>query len=89
MIVKILGLLDLLAAAVALFAHIGFLPVNLLYFFAFYLILKGAIFFRSLTSILDVACAAYLIAIAFGAKTFLVYLVALYLFQKAVFSFAS
>ena len=89
MIVKAMGLLDLLAAVIAVFVHIGFLPSNLLHFFIGYLILKGILFIRSPSSIGDILCAIYLIALAFGLRTFLVYIVALYLFQKAVFSFAS
>jgi len=89
MIVKILGLMDLLTAIVAVFVTIGFLPAALLKFFIFYLLIKGIIFIKSISSIGDLFCAAYLIAMLFGFKSFIVYIVALFLFQKAVFSFAS
>ena len=89
MIVKLLGLLDLLTAIAAVFVQIGFLPAVFLKFFIFYLIVKGAVFIKSFSSIGDLLCAGYLIAMAFGARTFLVYILALFLFQKAVFSFAS
>ncbi len=89
MLLKIMGLMDLLAAMIAVFVHIGFLPGNALTIFIAYLAIKGAIFIKSATSVLDLACALYLIVLALGLKTFLVYLVALYLFQKAVFSFSS
>ena len=89
MIVKLLGLIDLLAAVIAIFVHIGYLPGNFLYFFIFYLLIKGVIFIKSFSSIGDLVCAAYFIAMIFGFKSFLVYLVAIFLFQKAVFSIAS
>lgn len=89
MIVKLLGLMDLLTAIAAVFVQIGFFPPVILKFFMFYLIIKGVIFIKSFSSIADLLCAGYLIAMMFGVKTFLVYIVALYLFQKAVFSFAS
>ncbi len=89
MIVKLLGLLDLLTAVAAIFVQIGFFPAGILKFFIFYLIIKGVIFIKSFSSIADLLCAGYLIAMMFGAKTFLAYIVAIYLFQKAVFSFSS
>lgn len=89
MIIKLLGFMDLLTAVLAVFVHIGFLPGGILKFFIAYIIIKGLIFFRSFTSILDIACGIYLIMMFFGFKSFIVYLVALYLFQKALVSIAS
>jgi hypothetical protein len=90
MIVKLLGLVDLLTAIAAVFVHIGFLPTGILKFFILYLLIKGVIFIKSFTSILDLACAAYLtLMFFFGIKTFFVYIIAVYLFQKAVVSIAS
>ncbi len=90
MIVKLLGLVDLLTAVLAVFAHIGFIPTSVLKIFAVYLIIKGAIFIKSFTSILDLGCGVYLLLMFFfNMHSFIVYLVALYLFQKAVFSMAT
>ena len=89
MIIKILGFMDLLTAVLAVFVHIGFLPGGILKLFIAYLLLKGIIFVRSFSSILDIVCAIYLIMMVFGFKSFFIYLVALYLFQKAVVSIAS
>ena len=89
MILKLLGLIDLLAAVIAIFVHIGYLPGNFLYFFIFYLIIKGMIFIKSFSSIGDLLCGIYLLALAFGFKSFLVYIVVIFLFQKSVFSMAS
>ena len=89
MIVKLLGLIDLLAAVIAVFVHIGFLPASFLYIFIVYLIIKGILFIKSFSSIGDLLCGIYLLAMYFGFRSFLVYLVALFLFQKAVFSMSS
>lgn len=89
MIVRILGILDLLTAIAAVFVHIGFLPVVILKYFIFYLLIKGVIFIKSLTSIIDLLCGIYLIALYFGFHSFIIYIVGLYLFQKAVISMIS
>ena len=88
MIVKLLGLLDLTAAAAVVFAQLGFAHPSILYFFAVYLGFKGVIFIKSVSSILDILSALYIVFMIFGLKSFFAYLIAIYLFQKALFSFA-
>ena len=85
---KLLGFIDLLAAIAVIVVQLGFLGPNILYFFAAYLALKGLMFIKSLSSWLDIASAAYILLMIFGLKFVLAYFVAIYLFQKAVFSFA-
>jgi len=85
---KILGFLDLITAVIVVFVQLGFLGPAVLKFFAVYLLIKGLLFIKSLSSVLDIACAAYLLLMIFGLKFILAYFVAVYLFQKAVVSFA-
>lgn len=85
---KLLGFLDLIAAIIVVFVQLGFLGPNILYFFAAYLAIKGLLFIKSLSSWLDLISAFYILLMIFGLKFFLAYLVAIYLFQKAVFSLA-
>ena len=88
MIIKLLGILDLLAAVAVVFVQLGFLGPHTLEFFAIYLTIKGIIFIKSLSSWLDIASAAYLLLMIFGLQFWLAYFVAVYLFQKAVVSLA-
>lgn len=80
-------LLDLAATAAMLLMHydiLGFRPVLPL---ALYLIAKG-VAFRDFASIVDMIIGLYIIGmIVFGFHTFLVYLFAAFLIQKAVLSF--
>ncbi|MBW3022817.1 hypothetical protein KY308_01825 [Candidatus Woesearchaeota archaeon] len=88
MIVKLLGFLDLLAAAAVVFVQLGILGPHTLYFFCIYLAIKGVMFIKSPSSMLDIGSAIYILLMIFGLKFFFAYIVAIYLFQKAVFSFA-
>ena len=90
MIVKILGILDLIGAAVFwLFGMFGIIHPSLVSFFAFYLLIKGVIFLISadIASILDIVSAGIMfIAINSGVPKIFTILVALYLIQKGLFS---
>jgi len=90
MIIKILGILDILAAlSFWLFAFFGFPPKSIVMLFAFYLLAKGVIFLISLdiASIIDVICAGIIfLSFTTPIPKFIVILVALFLLQKGVFS---
>ncbi len=86
-LLKLLGVLDLMAVAGILLLHFNYIPAKVVFPFSMYLAIK-AVAFRDVASILDMAAALYVLGmIFFGFHTFAVYLFAAYLFQKAVFSF--
>jgi hypothetical protein len=93
MIIKILGLLDILSAfSFWLFAFFGFPPKSLIMLFAFYLLVKGVIFLISadIASILDIISAGIIfLSFSFALPKFLVILVTLFLIQKGIFSLIS
>jgi hypothetical protein len=91
MIVKILGILDLLAAIFFwVFGLFGIIPQSIIFAFAFYLLIKGTIFLitaERFASILDIACGVIMfLAISFSMPEIVTILVALYLVQKGIFS---
>ncbi len=84
---KILGLGDLFAMVIILFAPV--FPKQIILYGAAFLILKGGLFAYTgnLTSLLDVGCGLYAVALAFGASsTILTVVTVIFLAQKAVFS---
>jgi len=79
--------LDLLATISMLLLHHGLFGAKPVFPFAMYLIVKG-IAFRDVASIIDLVIGLYIIGmIVFGFHTFLVYIFAAYLIQKAIFGF--
>jgi hypothetical protein len=54
-----------------------------------YLFVKGWVFRESLASIMDILCGIYVLVLMFGFSTFVSWIIAIYLFQKAVFSLAA
>jgi hypothetical protein len=90
MIVKILGILDILSAVLFwLFGLFHIIPSSVILIIAFYLLIKGIIFLISLdtASILDVIVSIILfISLSFVLPNIIVFLVAFYLIQKGIFS---
>tara|TARA_Y100000310_G_C20487468_1_gene717536 strand:+ start:511 stop:765 length:255 start_codon:yes stop_codon:yes gene_type:complete len=81
-------ILDLLATAAMLSIHFGILSGKPVFPFAMYLITKGVAFRKDAASVVDFIIGLYIIGmIVFDFHTFLVYIFAVYLIQKAVFSF--
>ncbi len=81
-------LLDIIATIVMLLLHFGAMPWRIVFPFSMYLIAKG-IAFRDVASIIDLVAGAYILGmIVFGFHTFLVYIFAAYLLQKALFGMA-
>lgn len=93
MIIKILGLLDIITAfSFWLFAFFGIFPRSLIIFFAFYLLIKGVIFLMSadIASILDIISAGIIfLSLSFAMPKFIVIITVLFLIQKGLFSLAS
>ena len=90
MLVKLLGFMDLLSAAAVLLLHYDLIigwRIGLI--FVAYLMIKGFIFRTDISSLLDVLCGIYIFVMLFGFTTVVSWVVAVYLFQKAVFSLAA
>jgi hypothetical protein len=89
MLVKLMGIMDLLSAVAVIMLHYDFfITWRIGLIFAAYLILKGWLFRSDIASLLDLLCGIYLFIMLLGFTTFLSWVVAVYLFQKAVFSLA-
>ena len=87
MFLWILPVLDVMATILMLLLHHGVGVDKVAFPFSMYLIAKG-IAFRDIASVIDMIIGIYLIGvIVFGFQTFLAYVFAVYLIQKAVFSF--
>ena len=87
MFLWIMPALDVMATVVMLLLHHGVGIDKIAFPFSMYLIAKG-IAFRDVASVIDLIIVIYLIGgIVFGFHTFLAYVFAAYLIQKAVFSF--
>lgn len=85
-----MGLADLLSAVAVMLLHYDVLigwRIGLI--FVAYLCIKGWIFREDITSLLDMLCGIYMFIMLFGLTTIVSWAVALYLFQKAVFSLAA
>lgn len=89
MAVKIMGVADLLAAATVLLLHYDIIiGWRIGFAFAAYLIIKGWLFRQDINSIADILCGFYMTVMLFGFTTIITWAVAIYLFQKSVFSLA-
>lgn len=88
MILKILGVLDLLSGIVLIvlrFAPLKVIPGLL----AVYLIVKSIIFLKNISSVIDLIAAIHIIFAMFGNYYSLTWLFVLWLLQKGVFSLYS
>jgi hypothetical protein len=86
MVVKLLGIADLLAAVVVILLHYDILGWRIGFIFVAYLIIKGWLFRTDINSIMDILCGLYMFVMLFGFTTIITWVVAIYLFQKAIFS---
>jgi len=91
MIFKLFGLMDITAAILFFLNNRfgGFVPDKILWIFAIYLLIKGAIFLISLdiASIIDVACGGIIIlSIFFTLPNIIAGLLAFFLIQKGFLS---
>ena len=90
MIIKILGILDILAAlSFWLFFFVKIVPETFLLLLAFYLLVKGIFFLisRDIASILDVICAGIIfLTLNYQMPAFIAVLVSLFLIQKGILS---
>lgn len=93
MIIKVFGILDLISALIfGLSYYFNIIPRSLIFFFAGYLILKGAIFLfsRDIASFIDVGCGIVMFISVFFSVSHLIFIITLiFLIQKGLFSFLS
>ncbi|MBI2663111.1 hypothetical protein HYX15_01110 [Candidatus Woesearchaeota archaeon] len=90
MLIYIFGIMDLISAVLLILFRFDIYTsniTNLAWIFGLYLIIKGVIFIKSLTSLIDIASGALLILAIFGTVNILTWLAALWLLQKGVFTF--
>ena len=90
MIVKILGILDIIAAILFwLFGMFHIVPSSIILIIAFYLLIKGIIFVISLdaASIIDIVVSILMfISLNFNFPKVIIFLIAFFLLQKGIIS---
>jgi hypothetical protein len=86
MIIILFGILDLLASIMLVLTHLNILSWQKSIGFAMYLFIKSYMFKGDLMSLVDFLIGVYFIMMILGFRSILVYLFALFLFQKAFFS---
>ena len=86
MIVKLMGLLDLATTIAILLLHYNIIEAGSMMFFIVYLSIKTIGFWGDFASKLDGLCVAYIILMILGLKSFFVFIIVIYLGQKALFS---
>ncbi len=82
---KLFGLLDLLAA-MSFTALLMGLGKGIALFFACYLLIKSIVFIKDLSSMVDIAAAVSMLLVVAGVEHRFAWLFVLWLFQKGFFS---
>ncbi len=85
MIVKLLGLIDLLAAVFIILLRFN-IGNKIAFVIAIILLIKSIIFLTSFTSWIDIISGIFLILAVYGHYYFFTWIFALWLFQKGVIS---
>lgn len=88
MVVKILGAADLLAALSIVLLKFGIIPTMALVL-AIYLIIKGVVFIKNISSIVDIAAGAAMLIAFYGNFNIATWIAAIWLTQKGVMSLFS
>lgn len=86
MIVKLLGIADLLTVIVMLFLHYAVLPWNFGVAAAVYLMIKFYMFRGDIASFIDLFVGVYIILLMLDVKSFFTFIFVIYLGQKAILS---
>jgi len=89
MVVKLLGAADLFCVVTIILLQFDLLGWKWAFLVFAYLVIKGWLFRSAASSLIDIMCGVYVLLMMFGLTTWIAYIVALYLFQKAVFSIAA
>ncbi len=88
MIVKLLGLIDLLAAVFIILLRFN-IGGSIALVIAIILLIKSFVFLRSFVSIIDILSGVFLLLAIYGHYYFFTWLFALWLLQKAIVSIFS
>lgn len=87
MLVKLLGILDLAAAAILVLSSFDLFPLRWVLMLAAYLILKGIVFRGTAVSTFDIVIGAYLVLLSVGIHIrFIDILLGIYLVSKGAMS---
>ncbi len=86
MILKLLGLMDLLSITILLLFKYGIISQIFLIAAVIYLMTKGIFFFKNIVSLLDFAVAVIFILALFQIYNVLTWVAMVWILQKAVFS---
>lgn len=87
MLIKLFGILDLCAALVFILLKYS-IGVSFAYFFIFYLLIKGLLFFGDFNSILDILTGIFMYFATQELFFFFSWIFILHLLQKSFFSLA-
>ncbi|MFH1332156.1 MAG: hypothetical protein ABIH63_02625 [archaeon] len=88
MVVKLLGIFDLLAALSIILLRFG-VAKTMAIALAIYLIVKGAIYIKSVPSMVDIAAGIIMVLAFYGWFSILTWVAAIWLTQKGVISLFS
>jgi len=88
-IVRIMGILDLVALIVMLLLHYGFGSWRIGVAFAMYLLFKAVAFFGNIHSFIDGAIGVYIVFLVLGFNSIITFVACAYLLQKSVVSLMS
>ncbi len=88
MIIKILGIADLATALSILLLRFGILP-TMAFALGIYLIIKGVVFIKSITSMLDIAAGIIILIAFYGHFNIATWIAAIWTIQKGVISLFS
>ena len=87
MIVKILGILDVLTGISIILFNYDLLPVKIVFAVMIYLLVKGIAFRGDVASFIDLGIFVYMILMFISPLTIVSFIVAIYMFQKGIVSF--
>ncbi len=86
MIIKFMGIMDILSVASLLLFKYGFISQKFLIIAMIYLMAKGVFFFRNIVSLIDFGVAVIFILALFGIYNILTWIAVFWILQKAVLS---
>jgi hypothetical protein len=86
LLLKIMGLMDILAGITLILYHYELIPLRFLLASLLYLLIKSIIFIGDLASAIELGISMYFIIIIFFPITIFTYIAAIYLFQKGLTS---
>ncbi len=89
LLLKIMGLMDILAGITLILYHYELIPLRILIAFLLYLLIKSIVFIGDLASAIELGISIYFIIIIFFPITIFTFIATIYLFQKGITSFFS